>query len=179
MRKIVESTLVSLDGVFGDPHVWATEYFDQEAEEHALDLLLASDAMLMGRKTYEFFAVAFPHQKGDYGRRINEMQKYVFSNSLKKADWSQSSIVAGDLATEAAQLKQQEGEALVIYGHGLLARTLLEQGLLDELKLWIHPLFVGRGDRLFREGGKRKMNLVATKTLGTGVVVVTYQAPGA
>jgi dihydrofolate reductase len=97
---------------------------------------------------------------------------------LKKADWSQSSIVVGDIATEAAKLKQQDGKDLVVYGHGLLARTLLEQGLLDELKLWIHPLFVGRGDRLFREGAKMKMNLVATKTLGTGVVVVTYQAPG-
>jgi hypothetical protein len=87
MRTIIESTLVSLDGVFESPHIWATEYFDHEAEKYALDLLSASDAMLMGRKTYEFFAAAFPHQKGDYGRRINEIQKYVFSNSLKKADW--------------------------------------------------------------------------------------------
>ena len=142
----------------------------------------ASDAILMGRKTYEFFAAALPHQKGDYGRRINEMQKYVFSNRLKRADWNHSSILAGDVATEAAKLKQREGKDLVIYGHGLLARTLLEQGLLDELKLRIHPLFVGRCERLLREGedgNKIKMNLVSTKTLGTGVVVVTYQAPGA
>jgi dihydrofolate reductase len=176
MRKIIESTLVSLDGVFESPHVWATEYFDHEAEKYALDLLLTSAAMLMGRKTYEFFAAAFPHQKDDYGHRINEMQKYVFSNSLNKADWSHSSIVAGDVATEAAKLKQQDGKGLVIYGHGLLARTLLEQGLLDELKLWIHPLFVARGERLFREGRKLKMNLVATKTFETGVVVLTYHA---
>ena len=176
MRRIIESTLVSLDGVFESPHVWATEYFDHEAEKYALDLLLASDAMLMGRKTYEFFAAAFPHQKGDYGRRNNEMKKYVFSNSLNKADWSHSSIVAGDVATEAAKLKQQDGKDLVIYGHGLLARTLLEQGLLDELKFWIHPLFVGRGERLFRESDEKKMKLLATRTLGTGVVVVTYQA---
>ena len=72
MRKIIESTLVSLDGVFGDPHTWATEYFDHEAEQYALDLLSASDAMLMGRHTYEFFAKAFPHQAGPYGRRINQ-----------------------------------------------------------------------------------------------------------
>jgi dihydrofolate reductase len=182
MRKIIESTLVSLDGVFESPHMWATEYFDHEAEKCALELLSASDAVLMGRETYEFFAAAFPHQKGDYGRRINEMQKYVFSNSLKRADWNHSSIVAGDVASEAEKLKQQDGKDLVIYGHGLLARTLLEQGLLDELKLWIHPLFVGRGERLLREGddgNKIEMNLVSTGTLGTGVVVVTYQAPGA
>jgi dihydrofolate reductase len=175
MRRIVESTLVSLDGVFESPQVWATEYFDREAEKLALDLLLASDAMLMGRKTFEFFAAAFPHQTGDYGRRINEMQKYVFSNSLKKADWTHSSIVAGDVAAEAAKLKQQDGKDLVIYGHGVLAQTLLERRLLDELKLWIHPLFVGRGKQLSRDGSTTKMKLKATKTLGTGVVVLTYQ----
>jgi dihydrofolate reductase len=131
--------------------------------------------MLMGRKTYEFFAAAFPHQKGDYGRRINEMRKYVFSKSLRQADWTNSSIVAGDVATEAAKLKQLDGKDLVIYGHGLFAQTLLQQDLLDELKFWIDPLFVGRGKSLFREGNKIRMKLAATKILTTGVVVLTYQ----
>jgi dihydrofolate reductase len=176
MRKIIESTLVSLDGVFENPHIWATEYFDQEAEKYALDLLSASDAMLMGRKTYEFFAAAFPHQKGDYGRRINEIPKYVFSNTLNRAEWTSTSIVKGDVAVEAAKLKEQDGTDLVIYGHGLLAQTLLDRHLVDELKLWIHPVFVGRGKLLFREGDKMKMRLLATKTLGTGVVVLTYRA---
>src|SRR5262245_12498731 len=179
MRKIIESTLVSLDGVFENPHVWATEYFDHEAETYALDLLSASDAMLMGRKTYEFFAAAFPHQTGDYGRRINEMRKYVFSNNLTTVDWSNASIVSGDVSAEAAKLKQQHGKDLVIYGHGLLARTLLKRHLLDELKLWIHPLFVGRGEPLFRDSDEMKMKLVATKTLATGVVVLTYQTRSA
>src|SRR5262249_12221761 len=92
MRKIIESTLVSLDGVFGDPHIWATEYFDQEAEKYALELLSVAEAMLMGRRTYEFFAAAFPHQTGEYGTRINSIRKYIFSNTLKKAGWSNSSI---------------------------------------------------------------------------------------
>jgi len=126
MRKIVESTLVSLDGVFGDPHVWATEYFDREAEAYALDLLSASDAMLMGRGTYEFLAGAFPHQTGEYGRRINTIRKHVFSNTLTRADWSHSSIVRGDVVAEAAKLKQAGGGDLVMYGHGRLGRTLLE-----------------------------------------------------
>jgi dihydrofolate reductase len=112
MRKIIESTLVSLDGVIGDPHVWATDYFDSEAEKFALDLLSTSDAMLMGRGTYEFFAAAFPHQTGEYGRRVNEIRKYVFSNTLKKADWSNSSIVSGDVAARAAKLKEQDGGGL-------------------------------------------------------------------
>lgn len=174
MRKIIESTLVSLDGVIGDPHLWATDYFDDEAEKHALELLLASDAMLMGRRTYEFFAAAFPHRTGEYGDRINSIQKYVFSSTLQKAEWSNSSIVNGDVAAEAAKLKQQTGKDLVIYGHGLLGQTLLKHHLLDELKLWIHPLFVGRGKLLFREGEQGNLKLLAEKTLATGVVVVTY-----
>jgi dihydrofolate reductase len=176
MRKIIESTFVSLDGVFENPHIWSTEYFDQEAEKYALDLVSASDAMLMGRKTYEFFAAAFPRQKGDYGRRINEIRKYVFSNTLTKVDWTNSSIIKGDVAAEAAKLKERDGKDLVIYGHGLLGQTLLERRLIDELKLWIHPLFVGHGRLLFRDGDKMKMKLVATNALGTGVVVLTYQA---
>ena len=84
MRRIIESTLVSLDGVIGDPHTWATEYFDQEAEKFALELLADADAMLMGRRAYEFFAAAFPHQTGEYGSRINGIRKYVFSNTLKR-----------------------------------------------------------------------------------------------
>jgi len=166
---------MSLDGVFGDPHVWATEYFDHEAEKHALDLLSASDAMLMGRRTYEFFAAAFPHQTGEYGHRINKIRKYVFSNTLKKADWTNSLVISGDVVAEAAKLKAQGGGDLVIYGHGMLGRTLLENDLLDELKLWIHPLFLGHGQSLFQGGSKKKLRLVAKKTLGTGVVVLSYQ----
>ena len=105
MRKIIESTLVSVDGVIGDPHLWATDYFDSEAEKHALELLLESDAMLMGRRTYEFFATAFPHRTGAYGDRVNAIRKYVFSSTLRNADWSNSSIVKGDVAAEAAKLK--------------------------------------------------------------------------
>src|SRR5215510_14542316 len=131
MRKIIESTLVSLDGVFGDPHIWATEYFDEEAERYALELLSTADAMLMGRQTYEFFAAAFPHQTGEYGARVNGIRKYVFSSTLKEADWSNSSIVKGDVVTEVAKLKSQAGKDLVIYGHGLLARTLLTHHMLD------------------------------------------------
>src|SRR5215831_17770633 len=178
MRRIIESTLVSLDGVFGDPHTWAMEYFDQEAEAYALELLSNADAMLMGRRTYEFFAAAFPHQTGEYGSRINSIRKYVFSNTLKKADWSNSTIVRGDVAAEAAKLKKQDGRALVIYGHGLLGQTLLEHDLLDELKMWIHPLFVGRGQLLFHEGKPAKLKLDAARTLRSGIVVLTYRPAG-
>src|SRR5215831_16816700 len=131
--------------------------------------------MLMGRRTYEFFAAAFPHQTGEYGARVNGIRKYVFSNTLKKVDWSNSSIIKGDVVAEATKLKQEDGNELVIYGHGLLGQTLLEGHLLDELKLWIHPVLVGRGQLLFRQGEKRKLRPVATRALRTGVLVVAYE----
>jgi dihydrofolate reductase len=175
MRKIVESTLVSLDGVFGNPHVWATGYFDREAEDFALALLSNADAMLMGRRSYEFFSAAFPHQTGAYGARVNEIPKYVFSQSLTRAEWGNATIVRGDLAAEVEKLKNAKGGDLVIYGHGELARALVAAGLLDELKIWIHPCFVGSGALLFREGEKSRLRLVEIKTLGTGVAVATYK----
>ena len=175
MRKIIESTLVSLDGVIENPHLWATKYFDSEAEKYALELLSTSDAMLMGRRTYEFFAAAFPHRTGEYGERVNRISKYVFSSTLKKADWSNSSVLEGEVATEVAKLKAQAGRDLVIYGHGLLGQTLLKHHLLDELKLWIHSCFVGRGKLLFREGEKTNLKLIAQKTLATSVIVASYQ----
>ena len=174
MRKIIESTLMSLDGVFGDPHIWATEYFDDEAERHALELLSTADAMLMGRRTYEFFAAAFPHQTGEYGDRVNKIRKYVFSNTLKKADWTNSVVIGGDVVVEAAKLKAQASGDLVIYGHGMLGQALLKHHLIDELKLWIYPLILGHGSLLYREGEKAKLKLVGQKISPKGIVVLSY-----
>jgi len=176
MRKIIESTLVSLDGAVSDPHLWAAEYFDAEAERCALELLATSDAMLMGRRTYEFLAAAFPRRKGDYGDRVNGLRKYVFSSTLHEAAWGNSTLVKGDVAAETRRLKQQSGKDLVIYGHGLLAETLLRQDLIDEIKIWIHPVIVGRGRPLFREGEAHKLELIEQQTLETGVVLLTYRA---
>jgi dihydrofolate reductase len=149
MRKVIESTLVSLDGVIGDPQVWANEYFDEEAVATALEQLRLSDAMLMGRNTYEMFAAAWPASTGDYADRMNEITKYVFSTTLEEATWTNATIVRGDAAVAVRELKKQGSGDLVIYGHGPLGQALLDHGLLDELRLWIHPLFVGRGTFLF------------------------------
>jgi dihydrofolate reductase len=175
VRKIIESTLVSLDGVIGDPQTWAVGHLDHAAERDAVDRLLASDAMLMGRRTYETFAEVWPARTGALADRVNRIRKYVFSSTLDRADWSNSTIIRGDVATEAAGLKQQDGQDLTIYGHGRLGRTLLEHGLLDELRFSIHPLLVGHGKLLFQEGDKAPLRLVASETLATGVVVLTYQ----
>jgi dihydrofolate reductase len=175
MRRVIESTLVSLDGVIGDPQLWANEYFDEEAERSALEQLLVSDAMLMGRNTYEMFAAAWPNASGDYPDRMNAIPKYVFSNTLAEVNWTNATIVRGDPAAAVRQLKEQDGGDLVMYGHGPLGQALLENGQLDELRFWLHPLIVGCGTPLFRAGANTALKLVATETLATGVVVLTYQ----
>jgi len=175
MRKVIESTLVSIDGVIGDPPVWAGEYFGTEAEQAALEQLLASDAMLMGRRTYEMFAAMSLTATGGYADRMTSIRKYVFSSTLEKADWDNTTIIRGDPATAVAELKQHDGHPLVMYGHGPLGQTLLEHQLLDELHFMIHPVFVGGGTLLFREIGKTPLRLAGTKTLDTGVVVLSYQ----
>jgi dihydrofolate reductase len=175
VRKLIESTLVSLDGVIGDPQLWADEYFDEAAGELALQQLSVSDAMLMGRRTYEIFAATWPEYTGAYADRMNSMQKYVFSSTLKRAEWSNSTVISGDVAAAVDELKQQDGGDLVMYGHGQLGQTLLEHHLLDEVRLWIHPVIVGRGMLLFRDGANATMKLVATDTRPNGVVVLTYR----
>ena len=176
MRKVIESTLVSLDGVIGDPHVWANEYFDEEATALAQQQLLVTDAMLMGRRTYEIFAATWPAYTSEYANTMNSIRKYVFSSTLNTAEWSNSEIVSGDPADAVAELKQHGDGHLVMYGHGPLGQALLERGLLDELRLWIHPLFVGQGNLLFRDGAAAALSLVATQTLTSGVVILTYQS---
>jgi dihydrofolate reductase len=175
MRKIIESTLVSLDGVIGDPHLWAMERFDEEAQKEALEGLLASDAMLMGRRTYEIFAGVWPARTGTYAERLNSMRKYVFSSTLRKVDWNNSTIMSGDVVGQAAKLKQQEGRSLIMYGHGLLGQTLLKHHLLDELHFSVHPVLVGRGKLLFREGEKANLELVSARARRNGVVVLSYK----
>ena len=104
MRKIIECTLVSVDGVIGDPHLWAMQYFDQAAQDDALSLLSHSDAMLMGRRTYEIFSAVWPTQSGPYADRLNNIRKYVFSSTLQRAEWKNATIIGGDVAAEVAKL---------------------------------------------------------------------------
>jgi dihydrofolate reductase len=129
----------------------------------------------MGRRTYESFAKYWPSGTGPYADRINDMRKYVFSSTLQKADWRNSTIVRGDVATEVAKLKQEDGKDLLIYGHGPLGQTLLEHRLLDEIVFSVHPVILGSGTLAFRPGAKVPLKLVGTETLGTGVAVLSYK----
>ena len=175
MRKIIESTLVSLDGVIEDPAAWVGDYLDDEFEKGALERLLESDAMLMGRRTYEMLARDWATRAGDFANRINSIRKYVFSSTLEKTDWNNSTLVRHDIVGEVSKLKEQAAPDLAIYGHGRLAQTLLKRGLLDEVRLSVFPLFVGSGKLLFREGEKTRLRLIGATSLPTGVVVVRYQ----
>ena len=179
MRKIIEATLVSADGVVGSPPVWAMDYRDEEVTRDALERLSGSDAMLMGRGTYELFAATWPGQTDDFAQRVNTIRKYVFSSTLASADWSNSTIVRGDVLAEARKIKEQDGRDLALFGHGRLARTLLENGLTDELRLSVHPILAGAGLPQFSNGGKTPLTLVSAKTFTTGVVVLSYQTAGA
>jgi len=180
MRKLIVSSLVSLDGVYGDPQSWASDYFDDQAAEESLAVLLDSDAMLMGRRTYEYFAPAWSApsaRAGPYLERINEIRKYVFSSTLTAAAWNNSTVVSGDPAAAVGQLKQQGAGHLVVYGYGLLAQTLLEHGVVDELNLGIHPVMLGSGTTLFRPGKRTNLRLVSVTQRGNGVVTLSYTRP--
>jgi len=175
MRKITESTLVSLDGVIGDPQNWAMQYFDDDAQQDALKRLLISDSMLMGRHTYEALSRVWPARVGAFADRINAIRKYLFSSTIETANWNNTTIIRGDIASEVSKLKQQDGQDLAIYGHGRLSETLMREGLIDEFRLSIHPIFAGSGKLLFRENEKCKLVLVSSTTLATGVVVAVYR----
>jgi dihydrofolate reductase len=174
MRKLIVSSLISLDGVHGDPQSWAGDYFDDQAAKQSLAVLLDSDAMLMGRNTYNYLAPAWSSLSGPYLERINEMRKYVFSSTLAAADWNNTTIIPGDPVAAVRDLKEQGDRHLVIYGYGQLAQTLLEHGLIDELNFVINPVMLGSGTTLFRPGQRTNLRLVSVTERRNGVVTLTY-----
>ena len=174
MRKLIVSSLVSLDGIHGDPQSWAGDYFDEQAAEQSLAVLLDSDAMLMGRNTYEYFAPTFSSPAGPYLERINEMRKYVFSSTLTAADWNNTTIVPGDAIAAVRELKGLGDGHLVIYGYGQLAQSLFEHGLVDQLNFVINPVMVGSGTTLFRPGQRTSLRLISVTERRNGVVTLSY-----
>jgi dihydrofolate reductase len=148
MRRIINSTFITIDGVIQHPENWPYEDVEDGSEEMQIELLRSCDAVLMGRHTYDGFAPAWSARSGDeYSDRINAMRKYVVSSSLAEADWQNTTVISGDPVPEISKLKEQPGKDIVQYGFGQLSFTLMEHGLLDELRLWVYPLFVGRGGR--------------------------------
>jgi dihydrofolate reductase len=177
MRRLISSSLMSVNGVIGSPHEWAKE-FDEATAAAAQRQLEGAHAMLMGRGTYEVFSRLWPNVDGAYASTINAIRKYVFSSTLESAEWTNSAIVKDDAAAAVAKLKREGDDDLVIYGHGRLGRSLLEHRLIDELRVMIFPRFVSSGTLMFHEGEAASLEHVDTTTLQTGVVVLTYRPAG-
>jgi dihydrofolate reductase len=179
MRRVCAWELVSLDGVMEKPEEWAFPYSDAEMGEASASGMARSDALLLGRVTYEHLAAYWPSQPGgtpmvDY---INSVPKYVVSGTLEEPlAWNNSTPIKGNVAEEIIELKRRPGKDITVLGSGELVRSLLRDGLLDELRLMVHPLVMGSGKRLFEDGADRKaLELVNSRTFATGVVYVTYR----
>ena len=175
MRKLIASEYVSLDGVMSTPEEWTGEYRGPEEVMFTQEQLRAADALLLGRATYEIFAWAWPQRTDDHANRMNSLPKYVVSKTLKDLAWNNSHLITGNLAEEVARLKAQPGQDILLWGSGELVGGLMEHGLIDEYRLWIHPVVLGSGKRLFKEGGPMaRFNLSGVRTFGSGVVIASY-----
>jgi dihydrofolate reductase len=182
MAKIINSTYITLDGVVEGPHLWPS--LNRPGDERSVgiqtDLLLSCDALLMGRHTYDGFAPVWPTRSGDpYSDHINTMPKYVVSTTLTDPDWANTQVIDGDVVGRVRALKEEYGKDIVQYGFGSVSRLLLEHGLLDELRLWVHPFFVGTGtadELIYRPGSTGQFTLDDATALDDGVVILTYRA---
>ena len=180
MRKVVSWLFISLDSVVEAPGEWQFDVFDDAMIADITAQTAAEDAMLMGRVTYQEWAPYWPTSTDEpYASHINNIPKYVVSTTLEDVEWGQwekPTLIKDNLAKEINKLKQQSGKNIGVGGSPTLVRSLLQENLLDELKLMIHPVVVGKGKRLFTEGvDPKRLELIDSKVTGTGVVIVTYQ----
>ena len=191
MRKLVVIEFLSLDGVYqapGDPNEdteggfrhggWQRPYFDDVLGAAAAQGMAETDAHLFGRKTYEIMAAYWPNAPSDdpYGQHLNNVQKYVASNTLQNVEWQNSTLIRGDLAEEVTKLKEQPGKNIAVLGSGNLVQSLIDHDLVDEYSLSVFPIVLGSGKRLFSDSGQtRRLRLVDSKTTGTGGLILTYQ----
>lgn len=185
MSNVIVSVYTTLNGVMS-PVDWPFPYASEDRGRYMRDLLFASDVLLMGRGTYEGFAAVWPTRtdadagpgEAGFSERINSMPKYVVSTTLNEVTWNNSHLIRGNVAEEVAKMKRQSGQNILIYGAGPVARTLLQQGLIDELRVWIYPVIIGVTDstkRLFEDVSDIPMlKLVGTKPFSSGVVVHEY-----
>jgi len=189
MRNVFVTEFVTLDGVMEDPGGsegfeyggWSFQFWGEESAKYKLDKLFASDAILLGRVTYQGFAKAWPTMKDENGfaDRMNSLPKYVVSSRLRSADWHHSTIIKGDIPAEVGKLKAMPGRELQVHGSGVLLRWLLDRDLVDELNLRIYPVIVGDGLRLFPEKGQtHNLELVESRSIPSGVMLQTYRPAG-
>ncbi len=178
MRKMIVSSYVTMDGRVDDVPDWVVPYNEDGTAKYHADLLANSDALLLGRKTYELFAALWPPRSGElpYVDKLNRMAKHVASTTLADLEWENSHLVEGDVAEAVATLKQQPGQDLVMYGSHDLMHRLLDHDLIDEFRILVHPVLLGKGRRFFDDGaGRVNLDLVDTAVKASGVAVLTYR----
>jgi dihydrofolate reductase len=186
--RIVVTEFISLDGVVEAPggnenfkHTgWSFEFErGEEGNQFKLDETLASDALLLGRVTYEGFAAAWPSREGEFADKFNSMPKYVVSSTLKSPEWNNSTVLEGDIAEEVANLREKHDGDIVVHGSPRLVQALIERDLVDELRLMMFPVVLGAGKRLFGEtSDKKRLRLVDSKIVGDGVAILVYAPAG-
>jgi dihydrofolate reductase len=184
--RIVVTEFVSLDGVLEDPGGsesfkhggWSFVIDRGEGERFKLEETMATDALLLGRVTYEGFAQAWPSREGEFADKFNSMPKYIVSSTLHDPEWNNSTVLQGDLATSVSKLKEQYAGDIVVHGSAQLVQALIEHDLVDELRLMMFPVVLGSGKRLFGQTtDKKRLQLVGTRTVGDGVLILTYGRP--
>ena len=185
MGKIVVTEFVSLDGVMEDPGGaenfkhggWSFEIArGEEGDKFKLDEAFASEALLLGRVTYEGFAEAWPSREGEFADKFNNMPKYVVSSTLGEPEWNNSTVLKGDVAEEVQKLKQEQDGDIVVHGSAQLVQTLVEHDLVDEFRLMVYPVVLGSGKRLFGDtNDKKPLRLVDSKVVGDGVAILIYE----
>ncbi|HEY6311910.1 MAG TPA: dihydrofolate reductase family protein [Streptosporangiaceae bacterium] len=187
MAKIIISTNVSLDGVVQDPDGeegfglggWFFQFGGKDLEEWAkveLDEALRAKALLLGRRSDEWFAARWVSRTGEFADRLNSLPKYVVSSALEEPKWSNATVLKGDVVSEVSKLRRELDGDVLVYASYQLGRALLEHDLIDELRLVVFPVVLGAGERLFGETSEKKpMRLVATGTIGDGLAFLTYQ----
>jgi dihydrofolate reductase len=186
--RIVVTEFVSLDGVMEAPGGgedfkhggWSFEINrGEEGDKFKLDETRSAEALLLGRVTYEGFAAAWPSREGEFADKFNTMPKYVVSSTLEEPEWNNSTVLKGDVAEEVAKLREKQDGDIVVHGSARLVQTLVEQDLVDELRLMVFPVVLGTGKRLFGEtSDKKPLRLVDTKIVGDGVAILIYQPAG-
>ena len=178
MRKVIVSTYTTLDGRVDELQDWTIPYNSEAAVEYHTDLLKNSDGLLLGRKTYQIFAAIWPPKSGElpYIDKMNSMAKYVASTTLTDLGWTNSHLIEGDAADGVAKLKQQPGQDLVMYGCHDLMHTLLASDLIDEYRILVHPVLLGKGRTFFNDGAKQvNLKLVDSAVMSSGLAVLAYQ----
>lgn len=183
MGRIVVTEFISLDGVVEDPggaesfkhSGWSFQIDRGDGDAYKLEETLATDALLLGRVTYEGFAEAWPSRDGEFADKLNAIPKYIVSSTLEQPEWNNSTVLDGDLASNVATLKERYDGDVVVHGSAQLVQGLIEQDLVDELHLMVFPVLLGSGKRLFGDTSDlKRLELVDTKTVGDGVLILTY-----